>query len=149
MADIRLNAAGDFMVARTADMEYVTGNNETVQNIVIRMKTIKGEGAIVPDMGNLLPEILGLPNVQETATQGSLLIHEALEHDGYMIGGNYNIDTWPETATKLMYEIIVNVGLGSRRVIMVPVDLNQGYYEVEYEEGMSGALYSPIATFGE
>ena len=148
MADIRLNAAGDFLVARTADMEYITGNYEVVQNVVIRMKTVKGEGAIVPDMGNLLPEILGLPNTTETAAQGSLLINEAFEHDGYMEYG-YSISTWPESPTKLMYEIIVNVGIGSRQVIMVPVDLNQGYYDVEYEEGMSGALYSPIATFGE
>lgn len=147
MADIRLNAAGDFLVARTADIEYVSGNDEVVQNVVIRMKTVKGEGAIVPDMGNLLPEILGLPNTVETANQGEIIINEALGHDGYMLSG-YSLESWPETPTTLMYEIVVNVGFGSRRVVMVPVDLNQGYYDVEYEDGISGALYSPVATFG-
>src|SRR6266566_8343359 len=86
LLDLDSDDGGDLIIAYNGDL-LVARNEDVVANeIVFRLKTVRGDWILEPDCGADLETVIGLPNSPKTGAQIEALVGRALTHDGFLNG---------------------------------------------------------------
>ena len=64
--DFKLSDTGDLVIGPDGNFQMVSGDEEIVQRILFRLKTVKGDYLLEPETGCSLEQFKGQPNVEET-----------------------------------------------------------------------------------
>lgn len=79
--DFKLTEDGDLVIGADGNFEMVSGDEETTQRILFRLKTVKGDYLLEPETGCSLEQFKGQPNVQATWSEIEAIIQEELSKD--------------------------------------------------------------------
>ena len=66
--DFKLTSTGDLVIGADGNFTMVDGDEELVQRVLFRLRTVKGDYLLEPDTGCSLEQFKGEPNIQSTWT---------------------------------------------------------------------------------
>ena len=90
LLDIKTDDDGDIQIAANGDIDIVRNEDVVAQEVLWRMKTVRGDWILQPDCGADLETLVGQPNSPQTGSLMESLISRALTHDGFL-GGEIEI----------------------------------------------------------
>jgi len=119
-----LTEDGDIVI-ESGDLLLRRGMDALADQIVFRLKTVKGDYELEPNCGASLESLVGMPNTEETGAEGRALVFDALTHDGLFNSSALDLDAVPLSED----EIALVVSLPWERkglLITASVDLKEG-----------------------
>lgn len=79
--DIYMSDDGELLVGPDGDLQLVHGDEQIAQEVIFRLRTVKGDWVLSPNIGCSLEEFIGKPNTPLTHTAIEERIREALTFD--------------------------------------------------------------------
>lgn len=76
--DFKLTSTGDLVIGPDGNFVMIDGDEELVQRILFRLRTVKGDYLLEPDTGCSLEQFKGEPNIQSTWTNIENIVTEEL-----------------------------------------------------------------------
>lgn len=116
--DLSLGFNGDLLVARDAEVVQ--------QEVLFRLKTVKGDWILEPRCGADLELRIGDPNNQTTALRIRDQVEEALTHDGYLRGELLDILVVPLNPQELAIYVLLDLEGDEATIVSATLDLKQG-----------------------
>ena len=130
--DLALTLSGDLIIGPTGDLDTVMGEDALLQEIIVRIKTRKGDARYVPEMGASLDTLIGQPASPETGQMAERLVMSALLHDGLFSDGEVSVIASPLSNTTIMLSITCSlarfgdVETGELLSIEIVFDIQEG-----------------------
>lgn len=122
--DIRIDPiTGDLIVNSAGDLDIVRGEDAIFQQIMFRIRTVRGTYAIYPECGTELMAMAGAPNSEETGMEISDQILRALTHDGFIPASLLQIEMAPTGENEITGFIFVE---GLTSALAMVMDLRTG-----------------------
>lgn len=123
--DIYLNEYGDIELGFDGDIKVSISDDVTVDNIIFRLKTYKGDFELEPNCGANLEDLIGEPNAPETGERACIKVKEALTHDGFLDESDFTVRASPLSITELLILIDIKGERGNFQVVG-SLDLSSG-----------------------
>ena len=138
--DLALSEDGDLIFPNIIKDDYstgfktialVSGNEEVIQNISVRLKTNLRELFLHQDFGNALLKIIGQRNTRETAELGKQYLKNTILRENQIIKPEHlDITATPLDLNKILYIIKIADSPFSAIDMILEVDLQQGIRRV-------------------
>lgn len=107
--DLALSLSGDLLLGPDGDLDCVHGEDVLLQEIVVRLKTRKGDARYAPEMGASLDTLIGQPNAPETGLAAEKLVLSALTHDGLFTASEVSVFSQPTSPSTISLSLAVNM----------------------------------------
>lgn len=123
--DLRINENGDLEIGANGDIAYSYDDDVTVDGILFRLKTYKGDYELEPGCGATLEDYIGQPNSAELGELVKQNIFNALTSDQFLDESEVSVGVAPLTAESLMVAITVE-GIHGSFTVLSSLDLLTG-----------------------
>jgi hypothetical protein len=130
--DLALSVSGDLIIGDDGDLDTVEGETALLQEVLVRLRTRKGDARYAQGMGASLDTLKGQPNSPETGQAAEKLVSAALTHDGLFAPEALSVIAMPTSETTIALVITGNTSSrgaadsGEVLSIEVTIDLQEG-----------------------
>lgn len=107
LTDLAMTEKGDLIVGANGDLLLRRGNECLADQILFRLKTIRGDYLLEPGCGASLENFVGQPNTERTGAALELAARHALTHDGFLLASDLSVRCVPlsETEVALLLDV--------------------------------------------
>lgn len=114
--DLAMTEEGDLSVGIGGDLLLCSGITEFKQMLASRVKTIKGDLLMHPELGNVMQEFVGRRNTRETADEIKAALKSLLTYDGFVPAKDVTIQVVPVSNDMVMIHMVVENEIGSDHI---------------------------------
>ena len=130
--DLALTLNGDLVLGPDGDLDTVTGEEALLQEVIVRLKTKKGDARYAKSMGASLDTMIGQPLSPQTGVALERLVMGALTHDGLFTEDSVSVIASPDSDTTIVLQITCSMARfgdaesGEILSVEVTFDLQEG-----------------------
>jgi phage baseplate assembly protein W len=125
LLDLFADGDGDIAISAGGDLKVVRESEVVAQEVIFRLKTVRGDWQLKPDCGADLELLIGQPNSPQTGARMEAQIARALTHDGFLGGELKTIRAVPVNRDQILG--LVQIELGDQIINQtVELDLREG-----------------------
>lgn len=99
--DFKLTPTGDLIIGADGNFTMIDGDEELVQRVLFRLKTVKGDYLLEPDTGCSLEQFKGEPNIESTWTAVENLVVAELSKEEII----FTVDCVPISESEILIMI--------------------------------------------
>jgi hypothetical protein len=125
LVDLFSDDQGEIFVGHNGDLQIARDDEVLVQEVVMRLKTTKGDWQLVPECGADLELLIGEPQLPQTGAMMENQISEALTNDGFFSGRLVRVKAVPINWQQLK-GIVELEGIDSDFGVAMDLDLKEG-----------------------
>ena len=89
--DLQISEDGELLINAAGDLATCWGDEQLAQEVLIRLKTQKGDFLLSPEMGTSLERFIGQPNEVNTHRSIQAAVKSELERGGLIYGSSVEV----------------------------------------------------------
>lgn len=135
MIDIKMDSTGEIVVGPSGDLMLVAGDDCIIQEIVFRLKTVKGDWLLGPTVGCSLESFIGKPNEISTHLEIEQTVLSEISRGGLVQGAQ--VTAMPVSSDEVLILVEVPSIEDPKRNILVSANLDLRKGEVFTRTGVN------------
>jgi hypothetical protein len=120
--DLQISEDGELLVNAAGDLATCWGDEQLAQEVLVRLKTQKGDYLLAPEMGASLERFIGSPNEASTHLSIEAAVRAELERGGLVSGST--VDVIPIGANEILIVVEFPSYSDDDRIIQVSAGLD-------------------------